>query len=63
MEYGWTGRILNVDLSENRTYQETLSDDLKNFIGGRGINSKIAYDRIRPKIDPLSSENVLIFGD
>ena len=61
--YGWMGTILRVDLSSGKIEKEPLSDRLRlNYIGGRGINSRILYDSVGPEVDPLSPENTLIFG-
>ena len=61
--YGWSGRILKVDLSKGKIVKEQLDKSLtEDFIGGRGINVKILYDSVNPSTDPLSPENVLIFG-
>jgi len=61
--YGWMGTILWVDLTSGKIEKEPLSDKLRlNYIGGRGINSRILYDSVKPGVDPLSPENVLIFG-
>ena len=57
------GDILHVDLCTCRMRREPISDELKrHFVGGRGINSKILYDEVKPGTDPLSPENVLIIG-
>jgi len=61
--YGWMGTILRVDLSQGTIEKEPLSEDLAhNFVGGRGINSKILYDETGPGTEPLSPENRLIIG-
>jgi len=61
--YGWMGTILRVDLTSGKIEKEPLSDRLRlNYIGGRGINSRILYDSVGPDVDALSPENVLIFG-
>jgi aldehyde:ferredoxin oxidoreductase len=61
--YGWMGTILRVDLTSGKIEKEPLSDRLRlNYIGGRGINSRILYDSVGPETDPLSPGNVLIFG-
>src|SRR4030043_25669 len=61
--YGWMGTILRVDLSKGKITKEPLSEDLAyNFIGGRGINSKILYDETGPETDPLGPDNRLIIG-
>lgn len=60
---GYTGNILNVDLSglKSTIVKENL-DDIKQFIGGFGMNCKLAADIIKPGIDPISEENVIIIG-
>ncbi|UCD01369.1 MAG: hypothetical protein JSV23_10915 [Promethearchaeota archaeon] len=60
---GYTGNILNVNLTDNKiTVRKQNVDDIKHFIGGLGINTKIAAELIKPNIDPLSPENYLIIG-
>ena len=63
--YGWTGKILRVDLSRPRVWEEPLTDTYMDaYIGGAGINARLLYDhlRTRPETDALSPENALIFG-
>jgi len=61
--YGWAGTILRIKLDKQSIKKQLTPKDLcANFIGGRGFNSKILYDEVRPAIDPLGSENKLIFG-
>ena len=61
--YGWMGTILRVDLSTGKITKEPLSKELaSNYIGGRGINSKILYDETGPETDPLGPDNRLIVG-
>jgi len=61
--YGWIGKILRVDLSKGKIVKKPLPKELRyNFIGGRGINSKILYDETKPETDPLGPENRLIIG-
>ncbi|MHA1906563.1 MAG: aldehyde ferredoxin oxidoreductase family protein [Candidatus Thorarchaeota archaeon] len=55
--------ILHVSLNNGETRRETIPDDLfRNYLGGRGLGVKILYDRLKPGIDPLSPENLLIFA-
>lgn len=60
---GYTGNILDVDLTENRISisQENIKD-LKQFIGGLGMNCKLFAERFKPKTDPLSPNNIMIIG-
>jgi len=60
---GWVGRILRVNLTKGDYSVEDLDPDLaKDYIGGRGLASKLLFDEVDPKIDPLSPENKLLFA-
>ncbi len=55
-------RLLRVDLSTGKTSTEQVAPQvLKEFVGGRGVGSKMLYDEIDPTIDALAPENKLIF--
>lgn len=59
---GWTGKLIRVNLTNETIKVEDLNmNDASLYLGGRGLGSKILYDEIDPLIDPLSSENKLIF--
>ncbi len=61
--YGWMGTILRVDLSSGRIEKEPLREYLRlNYLGGRGVNSRILYDSVGPATEPLSADNIVIFG-
>ena len=54
-------RVLNVDLTGGRVWTEELPvDDLVLYLGGRGLASKILYERTRQGVDPLGPDNLLI---
>jgi len=56
-------RILNVDLTSNKTWvEEVPREELLRFLGGRGISAKLLYERVPGGVDPLGPENVLIVG-
>jgi aldehyde:ferredoxin oxidoreductase len=64
MLYGYTGKILEVDLSDDKI-METMLDEklLREYIGGRGLAAKILWDRLGRKwrtVDPLGPENLFI---
>jgi len=60
---GYAGHILRVDLSTSKITKEALDPHLVNdFVGGWGINTRLAYDLIPPDVDPLAPENVIIVG-
>jgi len=61
--FGWSGRILRVNLSLNKiSTQKFNSEFALNFLGGRGFAIKILWDELTPGIDPLSPENKLVFA-
>ena len=62
---GYAGKFLEVDLS-NGGFQDVIISDafLKDYVGGRGLGSKILSDRLISKweqVDPLGPENILLF--
>ena len=62
--FGWAGKILHVDLSNGKIWEEGFSIELgRKFLGSRGLNAKLLWDIVKePGIDPLSPANPLIFG-
>jgi aldehyde:ferredoxin oxidoreductase len=61
--FGWVGGILYVDLTTRRIWKEPLDIELaKKFIGGPAIGINILLNLLKPKIHPLSPENVMVFG-
>ena len=60
---GYGGQILEVDLSEGAVrISQTEADLARAFLGGRGLNIKRLWDRLPAHTDPLSSQNLLVFG-
>lgn len=60
---GWAGNILDVDLSSGRVEIKPLDEHLRRqYLGGRGINSRLLYDNVKPGTEAASPGNVLIFG-
>ncbi len=58
---GYTGKILEVDLSNGKIGTVSIKEkDRRNFIGGSGLAAKIFFDSFDPEVDPLSPENPLI---
>jgi aldehyde:ferredoxin oxidoreductase len=58
--YGWVGKILKVDLTSGKTTDEDTMKYTKDFIGGRGINARIAWDEIPPETGPFDPENRIL---
>ena len=59
--YGWTGKILRVNLSTGSiTTQPT--DPYKDYIGGMGLANKIMYDEVPAGTKPFDPENKVVFA-
>jgi aldehyde:ferredoxin oxidoreductase len=62
MSGGYTGKILIIDLKNQKTSDvKTNLDDAKNFIGAKGLGAKYLFDNLPLKTDPLSLKNILIY--
>jgi aldehyde:ferredoxin oxidoreductase len=62
MSGGYTGRILFVDLSTSKIWEENPDESLyHDFFGGYGIGARIIFSRQKEKADPLGSEAMLGF--
>lgn len=58
---GWTGRLLNVDLTTGRSWVEELpADILQTYLGGRGLGVRLMRDFYQ--LDPFSVQIPLIFS-
>jgi aldehyde:ferredoxin oxidoreductase len=56
-------KILGINLSNKSTREETVTEeDLRKYIGGRGLAAKILFEELKQGIDPLGPENKLIFA-
>ncbi len=63
MRYAETGYNLEIDLSSGNVEKvETDPAITELHLGGLGTNARILWDRVPPETDPLSPENLLIFG-
>ena len=56
------GPLLTIDLTERTATTEPIDDRLAEFVGGRGLNTRLAYDRIPADVDPLGPENRLFLS-
>lgn len=56
-------RLLRVNLSTGEIKEEEIPVKMaREYVGGRGFGAKYLYDEVAPGIDPLGSENKLLFG-
>ena len=61
MSFGYSGKILRVDLSSGTSAEVSTADYADRFLGGRGIAAKIYWDEVPPNINAFDAENRLIF--
>ncbi len=58
---GYMGRLLCVDLSKGRIWEESLNEEYARlFVGGSGLAARYLLDMVGPETDPLGPENPLI---
>jgi len=63
MSYGYNGKILRVDLMTKKLKVEEPGEVFyRTYLGGGGLASYYLLRELRPGIDPLGPENMLIFG-
>ncbi|MFB6102661.1 MAG: aldehyde ferredoxin oxidoreductase C-terminal domain-containing protein [Haloplanus sp.] len=55
------GPLLTVDVGSRRVETESIDDVLESYIGGRGVGTRLAHDRIPFDADPFGPENRLYF--
>jgi len=52
---------MTLNLSTGEITKGTIEEDtIRKFIGGKGFAAKILYDELKPGVDPLSPDNVLV---
>jgi aldehyde:ferredoxin oxidoreductase len=55
------GPLRTIDVGARRVETEAIDDVLADYIGGRGVATRLAHDRIPFDVDPLGPENRLYF--
>ena len=57
------GKLLRVNLSSGKLNIENIpKQNLKEYIGGRGLGVKILFDEVKPKTEPLGNKNKVIIA-
>jgi len=59
--FSYMGKIVEVDLDQNKISFIPTEKYSGQFLGGRGVASRIYWERVKPEIGAFSRENVLIF--
>jgi len=63
MPYGYSGKILRVDLTRQRIDVETPDDAFyRRYMGGSAVNLYYLLTEMDAHVDPLSPENILAFS-
>jgi len=58
---GYAGKILRIDLTTGRTWDEPLNEEYaRAFVGGSGLAARYVYDMVDSDTDPLSRDNPLV---
>lgn len=60
--YGWTGKILKVNLTNKIISEEPTVPKYSAFIGGSGIGYKVMWDEVPAEAGPFDSENRIVFA-
>ena len=54
--------LLEINLSTREKKVVDVTDDIRNYLGGRGYGAKLMWDRVPRGADPLGEENILYVG-
>jgi aldehyde:ferredoxin oxidoreductase len=58
---GWMGKILHIDLSSAKISEIVTKPYAVKYLGGRGIASRLYWEKVTPDIKAFDAENRLIF--
>lgn len=60
--HGWQGKILRINLTKQTVTTEPLDKKMaQEYIGARGLGTKLFMNEVSPDVEPLSDANHLIF--
>jgi aldehyde:ferredoxin oxidoreductase len=60
---GYTGKILCVDLTNNKWHEEQIPDEIYyDYLVGTGLTVRLLYERIPEGAHPLGPDNILAFA-
>ena len=64
MRYGYSGKVLRVDLTNRRTWVEELDEaTYRLYPGGKALAAAILLRELAPGCDPLGPDNILILAN
>ncbi len=62
--YGYSGKILHIDLTDRKTWVEEKPESwYKVYIGGVSMATRLCWENITPGCDPLSPDNPVCFAN
>lgn len=62
--FGYSGKILHIDLTERKTWVEEKPEDwYKMWIGGVSMATRLCWENIKPGCDAYSPENPICFAN
>jgi aldehyde:ferredoxin oxidoreductase len=60
---GWMGKVLRVDLTQGKVWDEPLDERAaRDYIGGRGLGIHYLLDELDPAAEPLGPENMMVLA-
>ncbi len=63
MADSWMGTTLEIDLTSGAIERKETNPELsRTYLGGKGTNAKIFWDRVPPEVDAFSPDNLLIIS-
>ena len=61
--HGYQGKVLEINLTEGSCQSRPLSSsNIQNYVGGRGLATRLFVDEVDPQCDPLGPQNVLVIA-
>jgi aldehyde:ferredoxin oxidoreductase len=58
---GWIGKILHIDLGNSKISEFPTQPYAEKYLGGRGIASRLYWEKVTPAVKAFDPENRLIF--
>ncbi|MBI2906024.1 MAG: hypothetical protein HYX92_00055 [Chloroflexi bacterium] len=59
-QFGWTGKILRIDLSNDAVTEERTDKFAPKFIGGRAMGARVYWEEVGPEVGAFDPENKII---
>ena len=61
MLHSYAGKLLVVNMTTGQIEKQPLNEEYaRQYIGGRGLGARYLYDLLKPGVDPLSPDNVIL---